>query len=126
MYSLVNDVAAYPQFLQWCSGARVISSTDRQMIAEVDVGLAGFRQSFSTCNTLEPPNRIGIQLRDGPFSRLEGEWRFLDGAAGCTIDLSLEFSVSLSPLGLVLSRVFEEIARSQMDAFIRRARAIYA
>ena len=125
MYALVNDVEAYPEFLPWCAGARIVSRSEHEMVAEVDIGFSGIRQSFSTRNLLDPPNRIVIALRNGPFRRLEGEWRFEDGPAGCTVDLSLDFSVSMSPLGFVLARVFEELARSQMDAFVRRARAVY-
>jgi len=125
MFALVNDVAAYPEFLHWCSGARIVSRAESHVIAEVDVSLAGIRQSFTTRNLLEPPHRIDIRLLNGPFRKLEGDWRFTDNERGSTVSLSLEFSVSISPLGFVLGRVFEEIARSQMDAFIRRARSVY-
>lgn len=125
MFALVNDVEAYPQFLHWCSSTRVISRSDDLVIAEVEVSLAGIRQRFSTRNTLEPPHRIDISLQNGPFRKLEGDWRFTNTERGSKVSLSLEFSVSISPIGFVLSRVFEEIARSQMDAFIKRARSVY-
>ena len=126
MFALVNDVEAYPEFLHWCSGARVLKREDNVVHAEVEVRFAGLHQKFSTRNTLERPSRIVISLLNGPFRRLDGDWTFADRRqGGCNIELSLDFSVSLTPLGFLLSRVFEEIARSQMDAFIRRARHVY-
>lgn len=125
MYALVNDVEAYPQFLNWCSGARIIAADEDQMTAELDVRFAGISKSFSTINALDPPHRIGVQLRNGPFQSLEGAWTFTGTPAGCTITLDLDFTVSISPLGFILSGAFEEIVRSQMDAFIARARNVY-
>jgi ribosome-associated toxin RatA of RatAB toxin-antitoxin module len=126
MFSLVNDVEAYPEFLHWCSGARILRREGNVIMAEIDVRFAGVRQSFSTRNTLEEPHRIVISLLNGPFRRLDGDWTFTDSrSGGCSIELSLEFTVALTPLGFLLSRVFEEIAASQMDAFIRRARKVY-
>ena len=125
MYALVNDVEAYPEFLQWCNGARIISEREAELTAELDVGLGGISRSFSTINVLDPPHRIVVKLHKGPFRTLEGAWSFTETDSGCRISLVLDFSVSLSPLGVVLSAAFEEIARSQMDAFIRRAGQLY-
>lgn len=125
MYALVNDVEAYPEFLNWCSGARIIARGEGQLTAELDVGFGGISQSFSTVNTLAPPNKITVSLRNGPFQSLEGAWTFTQAHTGSTISLVLDFTVVLSPLGFVLSGAFEKIVRSQMDAFIRRARSVY-
>ena len=126
MYALVNDVEAYPEFLNWCSGARIISDSEGQLTAELDVGFGGISRSFSTVNSLDPPRKIVVKLHSGPFRSLEGAWTFTQSPTGCTISLALDFTVSTSPLGVILSGAFEEIVRSQMDAFIRRARALYA
>ena len=125
MYALVNDVEAYPEFLQWCNDARIITRREDELTAELDVGFGGISRSFSTTNVLEPPERIVVKLHKGPFKSLEGAWTFTETDKGCAISLVLDFSVSLSPLGMVLSAAFEEIARSQMDAFIRRASQLY-
>ncbi len=62
----------------------------------------------------------------GPFRRLRGEWRFSDRPdGGADVSLSLAFEVTLSPFGAVFSKVFEELAGAQMDAFTQRAAAVY-
>ena len=126
MFDLVNDVESYPQFLHWCRGARIHSRAEDTIEAAVDVGVLGLHQSFRTRNTLKRPERIAIDLVSGPFRTLRGEWGFSAvTGGGCDVSLSLEFEVALSPFGLVFSRVFEELAASQMQAFIQRASALY-
>jgi ribosome-associated toxin RatA of RatAB toxin-antitoxin module len=126
MFDLVNDVERYPEFLHWCKAAKVNSRQGNSVEATLEIGVLGFHQSFRTRNTLQRPERIGIDLVSGPFRRLRGEWRFLPAAGpGTDISLSLAFEVTMSPFGAVFARVFEELARSQMTAFIKRAATVY-
>jgi len=126
MFDLVNDVEQYPRFLHWCRGARIDVMQSNTVEATLDIGVLGFHQSFRTRNTLKRPERIGIDLVSGPFRRLRGEWRFAAvPEQGSDISLTLTFEVTLSPFGLVFTRVFEEVASSQMTAFVDRAKVIY-
>lgn len=126
MFDLVNDVEQYPKFLHWCRGARIDSIQGNTVEATLDIGVLGFHQSFRTRNTLKRPERIGLDLVSGPFRRLRGEWRFAAvPEQGSDISLTLTFEVRLSPFGLVFTRVFEELASSQMTAFVERATVIY-
>src|SRR6185503_12334702 len=106
---LVNDVERYPEFLEWCKGARIDARHGSMIEATLDIGFFGFRQSFRTRNSLRRPERIGIDLISGPFRRLRGEWRFtaVDGATDISLVLVLE------------------VAASQMNAFTARAAAVY-
>jgi ribosome-associated toxin RatA of RatAB toxin-antitoxin module len=126
MFDLVNDVEGYPEFLHWCRGARVESRQANTVEATLEIGVLGFHQSFRTRNTLQRPERIGIDLVSGPFRRLRGEWRFVTAQdGGADISLTLTFEVTLSPFGVVFAKVFEELAVSQMTAFVERAKKIY-
>ena len=126
MFDLVDDIERYPEFLHWCSGARVDKRQGDVVEASLDVGVAGFHRTFKTRNTVQAPSGIAIALVSGPFKRLEGEWRFEDSPqGGSSVSLSLLFEVTLSPFGAIFSRLFEEIASSQVDAFIRRAGRLY-
>jgi len=127
MFDLVNDVERYPEFLHWCKGARIDARHGNTVEATLEIGAFGVQQSFRTRNMLRRPERIGIDLISGPFRRLRGEWRFAPASDGGTdISLSLQFEVTLSPFGTVFARVFEELARSQVTAFIDRAAEVYA
>ncbi len=126
MFDLVNDIEQYPRFLHWCRGARIDLMQGNTVEATLDIGVLGFHQSFRTRNTLQRPERIGIDLVSGPFRRLRGEWRFVAVPdEGSDISLALAFEVTSSPFGLVFTRVFEELAGSQMTAFVDRARLVY-
>lgn len=126
MFDLVNDVEKYPEFLHWCTAARVDSRQGNVVEATLDIGVVGFHKSFRTRNTLTRPERIQIELVSGPFRRLRGEWRFLPvGEAAARVDLTLTFEVTLSPFGAVFSKIFEELAGAQMNAFVQRAAALY-
>ena len=126
MFDLVNDVESYPKFLHWCRSARIDLEQGNTIEATLDIGVLGLHQSFRTRNTLKRPERIGIDLVSGPFRRLRGEWRFAPIASGGTdVSLTLTFEVTLSPFGAVFAKIFEELAASQMTAFIGRAHKIY-
>jgi ribosome-associated toxin RatA of RatAB toxin-antitoxin module len=126
MFDLVNDVEKYPEFLHWCRGARVDVRQGSTVEATLDIGALGFHRSFRTRNTLRRPDRILIELVSGPFRRLRGEWKFaaLPGG-GSDVSLALAFEVTVSPFGAVFSKVFEELAGAQMDAFTARAAKLY-
>jgi ribosome-associated toxin RatA of RatAB toxin-antitoxin module len=126
MFDLVNDVKAYPEFLHWCRGARITASSACRVEAAIDIGIGGIHKTFTTRNTLERPSRIGISLVSGPFRRLDGAWRFADSPqGGAEVELDLDYEVSHSPLGVLFSTVFEEVASSQLNAFVRRAKRVY-
>jgi ribosome-associated toxin RatA of RatAB toxin-antitoxin module len=112
--------------LHWCRGARVDSKHGSTIEATLEIGVLGLHQSFRTRNTLQRPHRIGIDLVSGPFRRLRGEWRFVAQAGETDISLTLTFEVTLSPFGVVFAKVFEELAVSQMTAFVERAKTIYS
>jgi ribosome-associated toxin RatA of RatAB toxin-antitoxin module len=126
MFDLVNDVESYPRFLHWCKGAHIDARHGTTIEATLEIGVLGFQQRFRTRNTLQRPDRIGIDLVSGPFRRLRGEWRFVPRPeGGAEISLTLTFEVTLSPFGIVFAKVFEELAASQMTAFIGRAKKVY-
>ena len=126
MFDLVDDVESYPKFLHWCRGARIDVRHDGIVEATIDIGLGGIHKSFKTRNTAERPHRIDIALVSGPFRRLEGEWTFADApAGGSDVELVLDYEVSHVPLDFLFGAIFEEVARSQMNAFVRRADHVY-
>lgn len=127
VFDLVNDVASYPEFLPWCGDAEVVSQTEFEMQAKVTIARAGIKQTFSTRNHLVPGQRIEMNLVDGPFKALKGEWEFkvLDVDA-CKISFEVEFEVSSGLLNAAIGPIFEQIANTLVDAFCERAKQVYA
>ncbi|VAW46684.1 Ribosome association toxin RatA [hydrothermal vent metagenome] len=126
MYHLVNNVAAYPEFLPWCGATGVLSETESEMVARVTIAKAGLQQTFETRNHLVPGERIEMHLVEGPFKYLKGEWNFkpLDVDA-CKIQFEVEFEVSSGVLNMALGTVFEHISSTLVDSFCERAKVIY-
>ena len=126
MYSLVNDVERYPEFLPWCKAAKVLAQSPTEMHASLDLARGGFRKTFTTRNRLEPSRAITITLEQGPFKHLEGRWHFddLDGE-GSKVSLDMEFEFTSAVLDLMAGPVFHEICNSLVDAFIRRAVSLH-
>lgn len=128
MLALVNDIDSYPEFLHWCHGARIESSEANTVSAALEIGIAGIYKTFRTRNTTSGSpgaSRIDIEMIEGPLKKLHGAWHFTDDAEGSDIKLRLEYEVQFSPFGAMLKTLFDEIANSQLNAFIRRAGAVY-
>jgi ribosome-associated toxin RatA of RatAB toxin-antitoxin module len=126
MYALVADVESYGDFLPWCGGTRVLSEKGSEVIAEVDIAFKNVKQSFTTINQLEPGRQISMALKEGPFSELNGVWKFepLDEhASKILFDIEFDFSNRLA--GAVIRPVFSMIANGMVDAFHNRAKRLY-
>ncbi len=122
LYQVVNDMEDYPNFLPWCKAARLLSSTEDELCGEIEVSKAGVTQSFSTCNRLFPHHRIEIKLKQGPFSRLEGAWEFIElNSDACKVRLKLEFDFSSALMRGAFGVFFAQIANTLVDAFCKRA-----
>jgi len=126
MFSLVRDIEQYPRFLPWCSAARVDSAQGQLIRATLNIDYHGVRSSFSTENAHDPPSSIAIRLLEGPFRQLHGSWRFTAlGDAACKIQLRLSYEFSNRLLEKLVGPVFNYIANSLVDAFVRRAEQLY-
>ena|ERR1035438_5835832 len=126
MFTLVDGVADYPQFLPWCGGTSVASVDGNTVHATVHIDYHHIRQSFTTENVRQAPHRIDITLKDGPFQQLDGSWQFIPlSDSACKIEFRLHYEFSHKLLEKVFGPVFHYIANSFVDAFIHRAEKVY-
>jgi len=130
MFRLVTDVARYPEFLPWCNQAQVLEQDDQGMLADIGISMAGISQVFTTRNTHVAGREVHLKLVKGPFSKLDGAWRFRPVGDGtqraCKVELTLDYGFSSSTLAAIVGPVFDRIAASLVDAFVKRAERIYA
>ncbi|MEY2618810.1 MAG: hypothetical protein RL522_1812 [Pseudomonadota bacterium] len=129
MFALVTDVEAYPKFLPWCDSSSVLAHDDTGMQAQVGISFGGIRQSFTTRNEHTPGRQVDVRLVDGPFSKLEGHWRFTPvgeaAASACKVELQLDYAFRSAALAALVGPVFDKIAGSLVDAFVKRAEQVY-
>jgi len=125
MFDLVNDVEAYPRRFAWCSGARVLAREDSVLTARLELRIGGLTQAFTTRNTLAPPQRIAMQLVDGPFRHLAGVWEFTALGDGCKVALALDFEYAGSLLAPLMRVGFQKLADRLVDEFCAEAQRTY-
>ncbi len=126
LYTLINDVDSYPQFLPWCSASEVLEQGDDFMRAALVIAKGHLSQRFVTKNTLVPDQSITMALEEGPFSQLQGIWEFKAlGDKACKISLDLEFDYAGSIMKATLGPLFTQAANTMVDAFCQRAKQLY-
>ena len=129
MYALVTDPVSYPAFLPWCDRSRVIEQDAAGMTAEVGLAFGGLHQSFTTRNTHVAGREVHLKLIEGPFSKLDGHWKFTPvGEAGeraCRVELELHYGFDNFALQALVGPVFDKIALTLVEAFVKRAEQVY-
>jgi ribosome-associated toxin RatA of RatAB toxin-antitoxin module len=123
MYALINDIDRYPEFVPWCTAARVESRKEGEVVATLTIKRGPLRAEFTTRNLLEPGKRVLMQFVSGPFSVLEGLWSLTPlGDLGCRVELEMRFEFANRVAGALFAPLFEDTAASLVDAFVKRAR----
>ena len=127
MFALVDQVEDYPVFLPWCGGTEVKWRDDLTTVATIHIDYMGVKQSFTTENSKQAPTEMNLTLQDGPFSHLQGHWRFLAlGETACKIEFALNYTFSSRMLETLLAPVFNHITNTFVDAFVNRADKVLA
>lgn len=126
MFNLVNEVENYAEFLPYCSESIVHHRDEDEVQATLVIAAAGMSKSFTTRNRLQVNKMIEIRLVDGPFSHLEGFWRFDEEGEGCRVSFDLEFEFAGRMFSMLLGPVFEQVTDKMVDAFCDRAEVQYA
>ncbi len=131
MYALVTAISTYPEFLPWCDRAEVLRSHKDGVTAKLGLAYMGVHHSFTTRNLHVPDQSVTVQLVDGPFSLLDGTWLFKAlGRPGseqpaCKIEFDLRYAFASPALESVVSPVFDKVANTFVDSFVRRAEDVY-
>jgi coenzyme Q-binding protein COQ10 len=125
LFDMVADVRRYPEFLPWCVGARVVSHSQAELLADLTIGFKVFRETFRSKVTLERPSHVHVQYLTGPFRYLNNHWRFTPVAGGTEVDFFVDFEFRSRLLQAVIGTVFNEAVRLMVRAFERRAMQLY-
>jgi ribosome-associated toxin RatA of RatAB toxin-antitoxin module len=108
--------------------ADIVTESAEEVVATLELGARGLRETFTTRNVLTPYERIELSLVSGPFTDFQGFWRFtrLGEDEGCKIELHLDFgfSVAQSLLHRTFASAFTSAGDKLVDAFCDRARVL--
>ena len=128
MYDLVVAVQDYPKFLPWCERAEVLETHAGGMTAKLHLHFAGVRHAFTTRNEHAQDSSVVVRLVDGPFSTLDGNWKFIrlgSGGDTCKIEFDMCYAFSNPALEALLSPVFDRVANTFVDSFVKRAEQVH-
>jgi len=129
MFTLVNDVARYPEFLPWCARATEVVRADGLTEVTMDIDFHGLHHRFTTRNTLRPGHSLALELVDGPFSHLDGLWLFTPLGTpdqhACKVELTLSYAFTHASLEALAGSAFDHIAASMVESFVKRAEQVY-
>lgn len=126
MFDLVNDIESYPEFMDGCLSAEILNKTETEILGRLNLGKAGFKYSFTTKNSLTPPNSMLMELVDGPFKHFDARWTFdalSDEACKASLDMHFEFKSGL--LDLALKNLFDASCKNLVNAVCKRAEKLY-
>ena len=135
LYDLVADVPHYPEFLPWCTAARVRrqEGPDKE-VDELAIGFGPFHEKFVSRVVLTPDDPAGPRIEttgiEGPFKHLASRWQFRphpDGteSGGTEIEFSLEFEFRSLILQHTVRVLFAEAVKRMVAAFEARAVQLY-
>ncbi|MHA3915865.1 type II toxin-antitoxin system RatA family toxin [Halovulum sp. GXIMD14793] len=130
MYDLVADIASYPEFLPWCSGARILKrhgGPEGEVVeADLIVSFKVFREKFGSRVTLFPKaQRIEVVYIDGPFKKMDSHWAFAAHEQGCEVTFFVDFEFRSRTLQALIGVVFNQAMQRIVAAFEKRAAALY-
>jgi coenzyme Q-binding protein COQ10 len=131
LFDLVAQVERYPEFLPWCTAARITKREGNVFHADLVVRFKVFTERFTSRVTLHPHELIDVEYINGPFRYLNNHWRFIpkegpqgDGQ-GCVIDFYVDFEFRSRVLQALIGLLFNEAVARMVGAFEARARALY-
>lgn len=126
LFSVVADVARYPEFLPWCISSRIKKREGDIFYADLTIGYKMIREKFGSKVTLEAPNIIVVEYISGPMKYLKNHWKFIAEEDGsCTIDFYVEFEFKNRILQNLMGAFFTEIVHRMVGAFELRAKKLY-
>ena len=128
MFDLVDDVERYPEFLPWCGGSKVLQArperqdgADRHRLPRRD-GAFHDRQRQQAARV----DRHGVEGRAVPQALTASGRSARSRQDACKVEFSLSYEFKNNVLETLVGPVFNQIAHTFIDAFVRRAEARYA
>lgn len=126
MFDLVADLAAYPDFVPNCADMAVTAEGDDTRLARMTVSFGPVTQAYTSRVALDrSAGTITAKAVDGPFSRLDSQWRFDADGEGCAVSFSAEFEIANPLIAAVAEPAFAAKQQEIAEAFVSEAERRY-
>ena len=126
MFDLVNDIKAYPEFMDGCVGAQILQEEENTIDARLYLKKGLFKQQIRTRNINTYGRAIDLELLEGPLTNFKGRWEFVTvSPESCKVSLTISFSIKASVANIGLSKLLGIVSNSLVDAIADRAKKLY-
>ena len=132
MFDLVCDVEAYPEFVPLCRALSIKSKRERDdktlLTADMTMAYKMLSETFTTQVLMKSENlEIDVKYIEGPFKHLENTWQFEAVSHDkCRVHFMIDYELRSKMLAIAAGAVFEAAFARFVDAFEKRADAVYA
>ena len=122
IFNLINDIKSYPNYLPWCTKTEVTKRPDHSIIGKIFISKSFIKWNFSTKNIIKKNESISLELVDGPFERLNGNWSFsMIDEFNTRVSLEINYKFKSSLIELSIEPIFTSIMNSILKSFIQEA-----
>ena len=128
--NLVLDIEKYPDFLPWCSYAKIIKiNEDGSIIADLGIKYSVFEELYRSHITIDKKSTdeliIKVKMIQGPFKYLYNNWIMQQKEDGTLINFIIDFELKSSVLNKILDVFYYKAAQKMIKAFEMRAASLY-
>ncbi|MCE2993334.1 MAG: type II toxin-antitoxin system RatA family toxin [Alphaproteobacteria bacterium] len=129
LYNMVVDIERYPEFIPWCSSAKIIDEAETIIIADLFITFKSFTESYRSQVTLSPPQdglaKIDVKMISGPFKHMDNAWTFESTESGTVVKFYIDFKFKSFLLEKLIGVFFTSACEKMIDAFEARAKHLY-
>ncbi len=109
-------------FLPGCKDSEVLNETSTTYDARLDVSAYGIHEKIVTRNTPVLNTSLKLELIEGPFEELEGDWVFMDYGEGCRVSLELTCVFVSRLLNVFSNTLMKRAIEKTVEAFVVEVR----
>lgn len=121
---IILDIEKYPEFLPWCSEAKLLSQSEKELTAQLTISYKFFRETYtSVVITTDTPEEytINVEAISGPFKKLKNFWSIRKINNQCEVKFSIDFEFKSVILDAVIGTFFSMATNKTIKAFETRA-----
>ncbi|CAA7614556.1 type II toxin-antitoxin system RatA family toxin [Magnetospirillum sp. SS-4] len=124
LFALAADVESYPRFIPWCRLARIRRRDGNLLEVDNLFGAGPVQARFRSAAEFDPPHRLDITSRDGPFRHFRLTWVFETiETGGCRVRADYRMELRSGLLHSLARLSLPEMERRVVQNFKDRVRA---
>jgi coenzyme Q-binding protein COQ10 len=126
IYSIIIDVASYPEFLPFCTKTVILEQSKNHLVADTHIQYKMLSGVWQSDVKMEHPHKVEIKQTSSILKALDSVWELKPTSENHThIDFYVHFQTHFSLLDKMAGSVVEGIADEIVQAFMNRAQHLY-